>query len=62
MKGTFMIPLINEPYMVYDKRNQNEVILPMKDDERMLSVLEEFRVQNKNTRDSLSDGKGLEPK
>jgi hypothetical protein len=50
-----MHTLINEPYIFDEKRNPTEAILPMKDDKRMLSVLEEFRVQNKSIRVSLLD-------
>jgi hypothetical protein len=34
----------------------------MNDDKRMLSVLEEFCLQDKNASVSLLDGMGLEPK
>ncbi len=51
-----MNTLINEPYSIDEKRNPAKAILPMKDDKRMLSVLEEFRVQNKSIRVSLLDG------
>lgn len=51
-----MNTLINEPYIFDEKRNPTKAILPMKDDKRMLSVLEEFRVQNKSIRGSLLDG------